>query len=138
MRPAPGRRRRCCRCDPAPRRTPVWKPPGVRIIVAGDTLLSPAATKALIARFLAQPEPRDTTAIESVEVLTTREREAVVYVAEGLANEEVAERMYVRPLTVRTHVQRAMTELGARHRAQLVVIAFRTGLVRAGPPWASE
>ncbi|MEU1995523.1 response regulator transcription factor [Nocardia gamkensis] len=105
----------------------------IQTIAAGDTLLSPAATRALIARFRSHPELR-TAPAESLEVLTAREREVVVQVAEGLSNEEIAERMFVSPLTIRTHVQRAMTKLGARHRAQLVVIAFRTGLVRVEPP----
>ncbi|WP_040701146.1 response regulator [Nocardia vinacea] len=104
----------------------------IRTIAAGDTLLSPTATRALIARFLAYPAPQ-TAPAESLEVLTAREREVVVHVAHGLSNEEIAERMYVSPLTIRTHVQRAMTKLGARHRAQLVVIAFQTGLVGVEP-----
>lgn len=104
----------------------------IRTIAAGDTLLSPAATRTLIARFLSVPDPRTVTS-ESVAVLTTREREVVIRVAEGLSNEEIAERMHVSPLTVRTHVQRAMTKLGARHRAQLVVIAFQSGLANVLP-----
>ncbi|WP_216902863.1 response regulator [Nocardia alni] len=105
----------------------------IRTIAAGDTLLSPAATRTLIARFLARPET-DNPAIDTLDVLTAREREVVALVAEGLSNEAIAERMYVSPLTIRTHVQRAMTKLGARHRAQLVVIAFQSGLVRVEPP----
>ncbi|MFF7941833.1 response regulator transcription factor [Nocardia gamkensis] len=95
-------------------------------------MLSPTATKALIARFLTRPE-QHTAPAESLDVLTAREREVVVHVAQGFSNDEIAERMYVSPLTIRTHVQRARTKLGARHRAQLVVIAFQTGLVRVEP-----
>lgn len=105
----------------------------IRIVAAGDALLSPTATRTLIARYLARPESR-ISAAESLEVLTAREREVVAMVAQGLSNEEIAEKMYVSPLTVRTHVQRAMSKLGVQNRAQLVVIAFQSGLVRVEPP----
>jgi DNA-binding NarL/FixJ family response regulator len=102
----------------------------VRTIAAGDTLLSPAATRTLVSRFLATPDgasPRDP---EQLAVLTPREREMVALVATGLSNPEIAERMFLSPFTVRAHVQRAMSKLQARDRAQLVVIAFQTGLAR--------
>ncbi|MEO3826156.1 response regulator transcription factor [Actinomadura sp. B10D3] len=104
----------------------------VRTIADGDTLLSPAATRSLVARFLAAPDgvPHDP---ERLAVLTPREREMVALVATGLSNQEIAEQMFLSPFTVRAHVQRAMTKLEARDRAQLVVIAYRTGLVRAAP-----
>lgn len=105
----------------------------VRTIAAGETLLSAAATRALVARFLATPEPAtDATAEpdERLAVLTPREREVVAMVATGLSNDEIAEEMYVSPFTVRAHVQRAMTKLHARDRAQLVVVAYQSGLVR--------
>ncbi len=104
----------------------------VRTIADGDTLLSPAATRSLIARFLAAPDgvPHDP---ERLAVLTPREREMVALVATGLSNQEIAERMVLSPFTVRAHVQRAMTKLEARDRAQLVVIAYRTGLARVTP-----
>ncbi|MFF2556435.1 response regulator [Nocardia sp. NPDC058058] len=105
----------------------------IRAVAAGDALLSPTATRTLIARYLARPESR-VSAAESLEVLTAREREVVAMVAEGLSNEEIAEKMYVSPLTVRTHVQRAMSKVGVQNRAQLVVIAFQSGLVRVEPP----
>jgi DNA-binding NarL/FixJ family response regulator len=105
----------------------------IRVTATGESILSPTATRALIGRFLAGPDP-DTATAAALDVLTTREREVLAQVAEGLSNEEIAERMYLSPLTVRTYVQRAMAKLGARHRAQLVVIAFRTGLVKADPP----
>ena len=104
----------------------------VRTIADGETLLSPAATRSLVARFLAMPDdalPRH----ERLALLTPREREMVTLAATGLSNQEIAERMYLSPFTVRAHVQRAMTKLHARDRAQLVVIAYRTGLVRATP-----
>ncbi|WP_235946663.1 response regulator transcription factor [Nocardia terrae] len=71
---------------------------------------------------------------EAFDVLTTREREVVAMVAEGLSNDEIAEKMYVSPLTIRTHVQRAMSKVGVQNRAQLVVIAFQSGLVRVESP----
>jgi DNA-binding NarL/FixJ family response regulator len=103
----------------------------IRTVAAGDSLLSPAATRALIARFLAQPA--GTPAVTApLTALTARELEVVTLVAAGLSNEEIAERLFVTPLTAKTHVNRAMTKLGARDRAQVVVIAYESGLVRPG------
>ncbi|WBB63121.1 response regulator transcription factor [Streptomyces sp. WMMC500] len=102
---------------------------GIRTVAAGDALLSPAATRALIARFLATPEPG--AAPGDLAVLTAREREVTALVAQGRSNAEIAAELVVSPLTVRTHVQRAKTKLGARDRAQLVVLAYQSGLVRA-------
>lgn len=105
----------------------------VRTIADGDTLLSPNATRSLVARFLATPEAVPPHHLEQLATLTPREREMVAAVATGLSNQEIAERMFLSPFTVRAHVQRAMTKLEARDRAQLVVIAYRTGLVRVAP-----
>ncbi|WAC55338.1 response regulator transcription factor [Gordonia sp. SL306] len=105
----------------------------VRTIADGDTLLSPAATRSLVARFLATPDAAPASHPEQLAALTPREREMVALVATGLSNQDIATRMFVSPFTVRTHVQRAMTKLEARDRAQLVVIAYRTGLVHAAP-----
>ncbi|WP_205473667.1 response regulator transcription factor [Nocardioides sp. SYSU D00038] len=105
----------------------------VRTVAAGDTLLSPTATRSVVARFLATPADALPHRPEQLEVLTPREREMVAMVATGLSNHEIAERTFLSPFTVRAHVQRAMTKLHARDRAQLVVIAYRTGLVRATP-----
>jgi DNA-binding NarL/FixJ family response regulator len=106
----------------------------IRIAAGGEALLSPAATKGLIARFLAQGDPaddgRDPARSERLDTLTVREREVLVQVAGGHSNDEIAERLEVSPLTVKTHVNRAMAKLGARDRAQLVVIAYESGLVR--------
>ncbi|MBK3570749.1 MULTISPECIES: response regulator transcription factor [unclassified Streptomyces] len=105
----------------------------IRVAAAGEALLSPVATKGLIARFLAQgdgDEDRDPARAERLEALTVREREVLVQVAGGHSNDEIAERLEVSPLTVKTHVNRAMAKLGARDRAQLVVIAYESGLVR--------
>ncbi|MEU6488121.1 response regulator transcription factor [Streptomyces sp. NPDC046887] len=104
----------------------------IRIAAGGEALLSPAATKGLIARFLAQsPDGEGASAYaERLAVLTAREREVLVLVAGGLTNDEIADRLKVSPLTVKTHVNRAMAKLGARDRAQLVVTAYESGLVR--------
>ncbi|MEV8586363.1 response regulator transcription factor [Streptomyces sp. NPDC051180] len=110
----------------------------IRIAHAGEALLSPAATKGLIASFLAQgagvgadPGGEGGRArSERLAALTAREREVLVLVAGGLSNDEIAERLDVSPLTVKTHVNRAMAKLGARDRAQLVVTAYESGLVR--------
>ncbi|MEV1018729.1 response regulator transcription factor [Streptomyces sp. NPDC050264] len=108
----------------------------VRIAAAGDALLSPVATKGLIAKFLAQGDGSDDAErvggghAERLAALTGREREVLVQVAGGLSNDEIAERLEVSPLTVKTHVNRAMAKLGARDRAQLVVISYESGLVR--------
>ncbi|MEV5976181.1 response regulator transcription factor [Streptomyces sp. NPDC052114] len=105
----------------------------IRIAAAGEALLSPVATKGLIAKFLAQGEGSDGDAPargERLDALTGREREVLVQVAGGHSNDEIAERLEVSPLTVKTHVNRAMAKLGARDRAQLVVIAYESGLVR--------
>ncbi|MGW2922203.1 response regulator [Streptomyces angustmyceticus] len=107
----------------------------IRIAAAGEALLSPVATKGLIAKFLAQggssaeggPGGAGT---ERLATLTGREREVLTLVAGGLSNDEIAEQLAVSPLTVKTHVNRAMVKLGARDRAQLVVIAYESGLVR--------
>ncbi|MDH6626804.1 DNA-binding NarL/FixJ family response regulator [Streptomyces sp. LBL] len=106
----------------------------IRVAAGGEALLSPAATKGLIARFLAQgdaaDDERDPARRERLGALTVREREVLVQVAGGHSNDEIAERLAVSPLTVKTHVNRAMAKLGARDRAQLVVIAYESGLVR--------
>ncbi|GAA2327492.1 response regulator transcription factor [Streptomyces cuspidosporus] len=109
----------------------------VRTIAAGDTLLSPAATRSLVARFLATPDAPPHRP-EQLALLTPREREMVALVATGLSNQEIAERMFLSPFTVRAHVQRAMTKLEARDRAQLVVIAYRTGLAHAAPDGGTD
>lgn len=103
----------------------------IRVVARGDALLSPQATKSLIARFLAQPANIDAAVPSALESLTEREREMVTLVAAGLSNDEIADQLYLSPLTVKTHVARSMTKLGARDRAQLVVFAYQTGLVRS-------
>ncbi|EDY58899.1 MULTISPECIES: response regulator transcription factor [Streptomyces] len=107
---------------------------GIRTVAAGDSLLSPGATRTLITRFLAAPGlGTRLAAADDLTGLTGREREVMAWVAEGHSNEKIAEKLFVSPLTVRTHVHRAMTKLGARDRAQLVVMAYQSGLVQAPP-----
>jgi len=107
---------------------------GIRTVAAGEALLSPTATQALIARFLATPETDGfLTLPDAVQALTDREREVVALAAYGMSNAEIADRLVVSPLTVRSHIHRAMTKLDARDRAQLVVIAYQSGLVKPHP-----
>jgi DNA-binding NarL/FixJ family response regulator len=104
----------------------------IRIVDRGDALLTPAATRSLIARFLTHPDPDDPVSPERLAALTDREREILALVAAGMTNDEIAARLVLSPATAKTHVNRAMVKLGARDRAQLVVIAYSSGLVR--PP----
>jgi DNA-binding NarL/FixJ family response regulator len=102
----------------------------VRTVADGGALLSPSVTKRLIAEFAARAKERPPS--EALEELTDREREVMGLVAEGLSNEEIANRLVVSIATAKTHVSRAMGKLGARDRSQLVVLAYETGLVRPG------
>ncbi|HKE99828.1 MAG TPA: response regulator transcription factor [Actinomycetes bacterium] len=103
---------------------------GVRAVARGDALLSPGVTRRLIGEFAARAkEPAPTRELDQ---LTDREREVMALVAEGLSNDEIAARLVVSPATAKTHVSRAMMKLGARDRAQLVVLAYESGLVRPG------
>lgn len=106
---------------------------GIRTVASGNALLSPTATRALITRFLTTPTSRGTDP-EQLASLTPREREVMALAAEGRSNDEIAEHLVLSPLTVRTHIQRAMTKLDARDRTQLVVIAYQTRLVTPGSP----
>ena len=102
----------------------------VRVVALGDALLSPSVTRQLIAEFAARAKEPGTP--DGLDELTDREREVVTLVGEGLSNEEIAQRLFVSPATAKTHVSRAMGKLRARDRAQLVVIAYESGLVRPG------
>ncbi|GHD86194.1 response regulator transcription factor [Streptomyces naganishii] len=102
----------------------------VRAVVAGDALLSPGVTRRLIAEFAARS--KQPAAAGALSRLTEREREVMALVGIGLSNDEIARRLVVSPLTAKTHVSRTMIKLGARDRAQLVVIAYESGLVRPG------
>jgi DNA-binding NarL/FixJ family response regulator len=102
----------------------------VRAVVEGDALLSPGVTRRLISEFAARSkEPESATTLAE---LTEREREVMALVGIGLSNDEIARRLVVSPLTAKTHVSRTMVKLGARDRAQLVVLAYESGLVRPG------
>jgi DNA-binding NarL/FixJ family response regulator len=103
---------------------------GIRAVAGGDALLSPGVTRRLIEEFASRSRPSAST--DALDPLTQREREIVALVGEGLSNDEIAERLVVSPATAKTHVSRAMTKLHARDRAQLVVLAYETGLVRPG------
>jgi DNA-binding NarL/FixJ family response regulator len=103
----------------------------IRVVADGAALLAPSVTRRLISEFVARPERR-TTAPHDLAVLTDREREVVALVAGGLSNEEIAEALVISPATARTHVSRSMVKVGARDRAQLVVLAYESGLVAPG------
>jgi DNA-binding NarL/FixJ family response regulator len=100
----------------------------VRTVAAGETLLAPAITKRLIARFTARPITPGPSP-EDLDVLTDREREVLALVAEGLTNSEIARRLYISQGTAKTHVRNLLAKLDARDRIHLVILAYRTGLV---------
>ena len=108
----------------------------VRVVAGGEALLSPSVTRRLIDELASQPDSRRPTP-EELDELTAREREVMALVATGLTNDEIAEQLVVSPATAKTHVSRAMMKLHARHRAQLVVLAYETGLVMPRPNGAS-
>ena len=102
----------------------------VRVVAAGDALLSPSVTRRLVEEYASKAKaPAPPTALER---LTDREREVVALAGTGLSNDEIAQRLFVSPTTAKTHVSRAMVKLGVRDRAQLVVLAYESGLVRPG------
>jgi DNA-binding NarL/FixJ family response regulator len=107
---------------------------GIRTVARGDALLSPSATRGLIARFLRLHDSEPARSSPLLASLTDREREVVAMVAEGMSNTEIACQLTLSPLTVKTHANHAMAKLGARDRAQLVVFASQTGLARAPRP----
>ena len=107
----------------------------VRVVARGDALLSPSVTRRLITDIASRPErplAGDQASGKILAGLTDREREVMALVAEGLSNDEIAARLFLSPLTAKTHVSRIMTKLNARDRAQLVVLAYETGLVTPG------
>jgi DNA-binding NarL/FixJ family response regulator len=100
---------------------------GIRVAARGDALLSPAVTRRLIGEYLARPP--DASLAVGLDALTNREREVVALAARGLSNDEIATQMVISTATAKTHISRAMTKLHARDRAQLVVLAYESGLV---------
>jgi DNA-binding NarL/FixJ family response regulator len=107
----------------------------VRVAARGDALLAPSITRKLIDTYVTRPRTTARAGAGLAE-LTHRERESVALVAQGLTNDEIAERMVISPLTVKTHINRAMAKLHARDRAQLVVLAYESGLVTPRGPGA--
>ncbi|MDO8963823.1 MAG: response regulator transcription factor [Coriobacteriia bacterium] len=105
----------------------------IRVVAAGEALLAPSVTRRLIEEFATRPDPRRTPPT-ALEVLTEREREVLALVARGLTNHEIAEELVISPATAKTHVSRIMMKLDARDRAQLVVVAYETGLVSRRSP----
>jgi DNA-binding NarL/FixJ family response regulator len=102
----------------------------IRVVAAGESLLAPNVTRRLIAHFVRQPDPLRVTP-DALEVLTVREREVLALIAGGLSNTEIAGELVMSVPTAKTHVSRILAKLGARDRAQLVVIAYQSGLVKA-------
>ena len=109
----------------------------IRVVAAGDALIAPAVTRRLLDRFARLPMPSDAGANEALGQLTEREIEVLKLVAEGLANREIADRLVLAEPTVKTHVSHLLLKLALRARAQLVVLADETGLVRPGG-WGAE
>ena len=103
----------------------------VRVVAEGDALLSPSVTRRLVSEFAARTK-RPAGPAADLSELTSREREVMTLVAEGLTNAEIGARLFMSPATARTHVSRILTKLGARDRTQLVVLAYESGLVRPG------
>ncbi len=100
----------------------------IKVVAAGDSLLSPSVTRRVVETFASGPALR----VPALDELTDREREIVALVGTGLSNHEIAAKLVISPATARTHVSRAMLKLGARDRAQLVVFAYEAGLVAPG------
>jgi DNA-binding NarL/FixJ family response regulator len=104
----------------------------IRVLAAGEALLAPSITRRLIAEFAVRPPITDDRAVQRLELLTDREREVMIEVGRGLSNAELAETLVVSHATVKTHISRILAKLGARDRAQLVVLAYESGLVTPG------
>ncbi|MGA5449296.1 response regulator [Streptomyces umbrinus] len=104
----------------------------IRTVAAGESLLSPGPTSRLIARFLRAPDTATPSGVGGPSGLSERERQVLALVARGLNNTEIAEALGLSPLTAKTHVSRIMGKLGARDRAQLVIVAYESGLVIPG------
>jgi DNA-binding NarL/FixJ family response regulator len=109
---------------------------GIRVIAAGEALLAPSITKHLIEEYVRRPEPPEQLTNVQLHGLTDRETEVLAHVAKGWSNAEIAANLYVTPATVKTHLSRLLMKLGARDRAQLIVVAYESGLVSAPRPQA--
>jgi DNA-binding NarL/FixJ family response regulator len=104
----------------------------VRVVAAGEALLSPSVTRRVVKQFAVRPLATDAPTTADLEVLTTREREVVLLVAAGLSNEDIAAQLVISPLTAKTHITRAIAKLGVRDRVQLVILAYQSGLIQPG------
>jgi DNA-binding NarL/FixJ family response regulator len=109
-------------------------PPGellaaIRVVAAGEALLAPTVTRRLIGEFARRPEPA-VSPVRGLDGVTDREREVLTLIGKGLTNAEIAQVLHVTMATAKTHVGRLLTKLNARDRAQLVIVAYETGLVR--------
>ncbi|MDX6264063.1 MAG: hypothetical protein QOH84_5751 [Kribbellaceae bacterium] len=103
----------------------------IRVIAAGEALLGPSITRRLIDEFAARPQASEPRPAVRLPTITEREREVLLLVAEGMSNAEIAQRLHIEPGTAKTHVAHLLTKLDARDRVQLVILAFRAGLVSA-------
>ena len=101
----------------------------IRVVAGGESLLAPSVTRRLIDKYVARPRASANIELDALDELTAREREVLGLIATGLTNAEIAEALQLSPLTAKTHVSRILMKLGARDRVQLVVIAYRTGLL---------
>ncbi|MEV6488988.1 response regulator transcription factor, partial [Actinoplanes sp. NPDC051633] len=101
----------------------------VRVVAAGDALLSPSVTRRVVTRFAHRPPAAPVAGGDRLAALTAREREVVRLVATGLSNEDIAGELVISPLTAKTHITRAIAKLGVRDRVQLVIVAYEDGLV---------
>ncbi|MFC3499803.1 response regulator [Micromonospora krabiensis] len=110
----------------------------VRVVAAGEALLSPSVTRRVVAQFAHRPVPPTDDGGVRLAVLTDRERAVLRLVAAGLSNDEIARELFISPLTAKTHITRAIAKLGVRDRVQLVILAYETGLVRPGESAATE
>ena len=110
---------------------------GVRAVAAGEAALSPSVVRRLMLELASQPDP-GLPGPEQLDELTAREREVMALVATGLSNDQIAEQLVVSPATAKTHVSRALMKLQARDRAQLVVLAYETGLVAPKQPLPTQ
>jgi DNA-binding NarL/FixJ family response regulator len=101
----------------------------IQVVAAGDALLAPSVTRTLIETYTSRPQPPANINHDGLDELTPREREVLSLIAHGLTNAEIANTLQLSPLTAKTHVSRILMKLGARDRVQLVVIAYRNGIV---------
>jgi DNA-binding NarL/FixJ family response regulator len=110
----------------------------VRVVASGEAVVAPTVTRRLIERFIGDEPPSGWPSPAAFDVLTPREREVLTLIARGLANAEIAQRLFLSEGTVKTHVSRVLAKLGLRDRLQAVILAYEAGLVRAGQAWPAQ